>query len=82
MADGVTLWNGSQLAIDTTLVSPLHRDGTARRRAADHNGVALEHARHRKTATYPELTGEVVAPDWSFWTQRWVDGSPLKLRLS
>ena len=23
-----------------------------------------------------------VAPDWSFWTQRWVDGSPLKRRLS
>ena len=40
VADGLTLWNGSQLAIDTTLVSPLHRDGTARRRAADHNGGA------------------------------------------
>ena len=59
VADGLTLWHGSQLAIDTTLVSPLHRDATARRRAADHNGVALEHARHRKTATYPELTGEM-----------------------
>ena len=44
VTDGFTLWNGSQLVIDTTLVSPLHRDGTARRRAADHNGVALEHA--------------------------------------
>ena len=59
VADGLTLWNGSQLAIDTTLVSPLHRDGTARRRAADHNGVALEHARRRKAATYPELTWDM-----------------------
>ena len=59
VADGLTLWNGSQLAIDTTLVSPLHRDGTARRRAADHNGVALEHARRRKAATYPELSGDM-----------------------
>ena len=55
LADGLTLWNGSQLAI----VSPLHRDGTARRRAADHNGVALEHARRKKAATFPELTRDV-----------------------
>ena len=59
VADGLTLWNGTQLAIATTLVSPLHRDGTARRRAANHNGVALEHARRRRAATYPELTGDM-----------------------
>ena len=29
VADGLTLWHGAQLAIDTTLVSPFHRDGTA-----------------------------------------------------
>ena len=34
VADGLTLWHGAQLAIDTTLVSPLHRDGTARRTAS------------------------------------------------
>ena len=44
IADGLSLWRGAQLAIDTTLVSPLHRDGTARR-AADRNGVALEQER-------------------------------------
>ena len=59
VADGLTLWNRSQLAIDTTLVSVWHRDGTARRRATDHNGVALEHARRRKAATDPELTGDM-----------------------
>ena len=55
IADGLTLWQGAQLAIDTTLVSPLRGDGSARPRAADHNGAALEAARRRKEATYPEL---------------------------
>ena len=49
---------GTQLAIDTTLVSPLRRDGTARARAANHDGAALEDARRRKEATFPELPGE------------------------
>ena len=57
VADGLTLWHGAQLAIDTTLVSPLHRDGSARARATDHNGAVLVEARRRKE-TYPELSGE------------------------
>ena len=36
-------WHGAQFAIDTTLISPLHRDGSARARAPDHNGAALMH---------------------------------------
>ena len=56
--DGLTLFDGAQLAIDTTLVSPLKRDGTARRRAADHNGAALEEARRKKERTYPKLAGD------------------------
>ena len=31
VADGLTVWSGSQLDIDTTLVSPLHRDGHPQR---------------------------------------------------
>ena len=58
VADGLTLWRGAQLAVDTTLVSPLCRDGSARRRAAHHDGAALEAARKRKEDTYPELSGE------------------------
>ena len=57
--DGLTLFDGAQLAIDTTLVSPLNPDGTARRRAADHNGAALEDARRKKERTYPELAVDV-----------------------
>ena len=44
--------------IDTTLVSPLHRDGSARARAPDHNGAILVEARRREERTYPELSGE------------------------
>ena len=58
VADGLTLWRGAQLAVDTTLVSPLSRNGAARRRAANHDGAALDAARKRKEDTYPELTGE------------------------
>ena len=58
VADGLTLFRGAQLAIDTTLVSPLHRDGTARRRAADVDGAALEAARRRKDILYLELSGD------------------------
>ena len=57
MGEGLrSLWTGS--AIDTTMVSPLRRDGTARPRAANHDGAVLEVARRRKEATYPELSGE------------------------
>ena len=58
VADGLTLRHGTQLAIDTTLVSPLHRDGTARRTAADRDGAAPLQARRTKETTYPELSGE------------------------
>ena len=43
------------MAIDTTLVSALRSDGSARGRAADFDGVALEAARRRKARTYLEL---------------------------
>ena len=37
---------------------PLRRDGTARARAANHDGAVLEDVRRRKEAIYPELSGE------------------------
>ena len=58
VADGLTLWQGAQLAIDATMVSLLRRDGTFRPRAANHDGVVLEATRRRKEATCPELSGE------------------------
>ena len=58
VADGLHLFRGVQLATDTTMVSPLHRDGMARRGTAQQNGKALEEARRRTERTYPELAGE------------------------
>ena len=57
VANNLPLFGGAQLAIDTTLVSPLRRDGTARPRADTCNGAALSAARRRKEKTYPELAG-------------------------
>ena len=82
VADGLTLWQGAQLAIDTTLVSPLRRDGSARPRAADHDGAALEEARRRKERTYPELSGDGEGLAWSFLPQRLEAGGASRLHSS
>ena len=58
VAHGLPLHGGAQLAIDTTLVSTLTRDGTARPGADWHDGVALTEASRRKERTYLELSGE------------------------
>ena len=57
VADGLPLFHGAQLAIDTTLVSPVGRDGLPRPRCVREDGAALTIARRRKERTYPELTG-------------------------
>ena len=58
VVDGLSLFQGAQLAIDTTLVSALRADGTPRSRAATTPGAALDDARTREETTYPELVGE------------------------
>ena len=55
---GLPLWNGAQLAIDTTMVSPVRSEGTARAGTASINGKASDVARARKARRYPELSGE------------------------
>ena len=57
IAYGLPSWRGAQLAIDTTLVSPIRADGTARHHPAHRDGVALEEARRTKERKYPELAG-------------------------
>ena len=57
VAEGLPLFGGAQLALDTTLVSALHCDGSARPHAANVDGVALVAARRRKELTCPELVG-------------------------
>ena len=53
VVDGLPLHGGAQLAIDTTIVSPLHSNGVARRGASDRKGRAQEVGRKRKEMTYP-----------------------------
>ena len=55
VADGLPLFHGAQLAIDTTMVSPVRMDGSARRQCATTDGAAMAQARVRKEHTYPEL---------------------------
>ena len=57
IVDGLPLHSGAQLAVDTTLVCALYRDGTPVDRAAQQDGVVLQSARRRKERTYPELLG-------------------------
>ena len=55
VADGLPLFGSAQLAVDTTMVSPLRGDGSPHRGAAERDGVVLVAARRRKERTYPEL---------------------------
>ena len=57
VVDGLPLFHGAQLAIDTTMVSPVRGDGRPRPQCARVDGAALARARRRKEATYPELSG-------------------------
>ena len=57
VVDGLPLHGGSQFAVDTTLVSALRGDGSARAGADRRDGVALIAARRRKERRYPELVG-------------------------
>ena len=56
LVSGLPLWHGAQIAIDATWVSPIHRNGEPRPRAASEPGVTLHKAARRNfTQTYPEF---------------------------
>ena len=55
VATGLPLAHGIPLAVDTTMVSPLHADGSIYQDAATQVGVALRRAEKKKRDTYPEL---------------------------
>ena len=57
LADGLPLFHGAHLAVDTTLVSVLGRNGEPPPRCADVDGVILEEAKRRKERRYLELSG-------------------------
>ena len=55
VADGLPLFHGAQLAIDTTMVSTLRGDGSVSPDRERRNGAALAQARRRKERSYTEL---------------------------
>ena len=56
IANGLPLWQGAQLAVDTTLVCPANNNnGIAQPGTADGDGAWLQEARQRKERTYREL---------------------------
>ena len=70
VADGLPLFGGAQLAIDTTLVCALRRGGNPTHNAANEDGAALRRARQRKVRTYPDTH----APSWWSSPWKWVGG--------
>ena len=62
--DGLSLYGGAELAIDTNLVSALRRDGPAREGAANRNGVAIRSAHRRKRCRGSCSVGH---PCWRGW---------------
>ena len=61
VVDGLPLFGGSQLAVDTTLVCSLHSDGSPHRGAAGTDGVVFPSARRRKELRYPEAVARVLS---------------------
>ena len=56
VANGLSLWNGAQLAVDATIVSPITRRGEAQPGAEVRPGQAVDAAvRRERQQTYPEL---------------------------
>ena len=61
VALGLPLYHGLPLACDATLASPLHANGEARPRAAEHPGEALARREDDKLERYPELAASARA---------------------
>ena len=55
VANNLPIWQGAKIAVDTTIVSPLRRDGEPRPQADREPGLALRQAVDRKPRAYPEL---------------------------
>ena len=66
VAEGLILFGGCQLALDSTVVSPLHGDGTHRRRSHVEDGAALREARKLKKEHVQNFARATEDPDsWS-----------------
>ena len=57
---GLPMFHGTPVAVDATLISPLHADGTAWAGAAERSGASFARAESVKAVTYPELVDSSV----------------------
>ena len=69
----LALFRRAQLGIDTTMVSPIRRDGTARRQCASTNGAACRQEGAKRGRTLSSL-GPWGGPDWWCSVARWGEG--------
>jgi hypothetical protein len=60
VATGLPVARGIPVAVDATLVSPLHADGTPFPGADSRAGVSFKRAERSKATTYPELVNSSV----------------------
>ena len=58
MAEGLSIFGGVQLALDATVVSTHHGDGTPLRKSDKMDGVALQLARKEARARLVVVAGE------------------------
>ena len=82
VVDGLPLFGGCQLAVDTTVVCALHCDGSPHRGAENLDGVVLERARRRKERTYPNWWGPEEEPVLWFLALRLEGACPWRPRHS
>ena len=71
VVDGLSLFHGAQLAIDTTLVSVVRADGTPRPHAPGKEALPWMTRGHRKRSRIRSLLARVVVPSLSFSRQKW-----------
>ena len=80
VADGLPLFHGAQLAVDTTMVSTVQADGAPRRQCPERDGAASDQARRTTEGTYPELTANTEGPDsWCLRARKEEDGPRVPL---
>ena len=60
LATGLPLYRGVPMAVDVTMVSALHADGTPWAGAAERDGTAILRAERAKAVCYPELVRSSV----------------------
>ena len=62
VANGLPLWQGAQVAVDATPVSPVRRDGQPRPRADQQPGLALAQAVDPQTPDLPRTEASPALP--------------------